>query len=600
MLKEDKGLAEKEITSDGRTVLHIAVGHHRNYIVDKLLSNVRKEDKKRILEKENSEGCTALHIAASVGNTYAAVVLSTNKDLVQMVDHKGDRPLHKAYQNMHLDTIAFLLPFEKGSQPNDHSFRPPDDKFAVDLLVKAVSVKRYTEEFMKIFPQAALRSDDVLMALAQNFPRGLEDREELFYPSLKSTLEMLRKTAWVTLQLFAFPATFVNSIWPISTNVHFNNILSMLHVVLVLVKLEIKVIEEKEAKSFLKLVCDKIDTVSYPGTQHPIYGRPIVEAACQNAYDFVEEILSRLPVAIKSHHESEYDIIQLAIMNRSEKVYNLIHAIDDEHIHRHRNFTDSSKNNILHLAGRLAPSWVLNQRTGAALQLQHELQWYEEVKKIVFPTCITQKNNFKETPDMVFTREHANLLKEGEKWMTTTSESCSITASLIITIVFAAAITVPGGTDQQKGTPLFQKEPAFIIFAISDAISLFAASTSLLVFLSILTARFAEKDFLFSLPWRLFIGLSSLLLSTTTMMVAFSATLFLVFCDKKLWMLAPICGLALIPIVVFVWLQFPLMVDLFSSTYIPLFGKEKKVTFKNVISRTYKIMKLFTHDYPII
>ncbi|MFS7966276.1 putative PGG domain-containing protein [Helianthus anomalus] len=127
------------------------------------------------------------------------------------------------------------------------------------------------------------------------------------------------------------------------------------------------------------------------------------------------------------------------------------------------------------------------------------------------------------------------------------------------------------------GTPLFRKETAFIIFAISDVISLFASSTALLVFLSILTARFAEKDFLVSLPRRLFIGLFSLLVSTTTMMIAFSATLYLVFGatlylvfgDKKPWMLLPICGLAFIPISSFVTLQFPLMVDIFRSTIYP-------------------------------
>ncbi|KAJ0541121.1 putative PGG domain-containing protein [Helianthus annuus] len=64
---------------------------------------------------------------------------------------------------------------------------------------------------------------------------------------------------------------------------------------------------------------------------------------------------------------------------------------------------------------------------------------------------------------MVFTREHENLVKEGEKWMKTTAGSCSIAAALITTIVFAAAITVPGGSNQEKGTPLFKKG-AFITF----------------------------------------------------------------------------------------------------------------------------------------
>ncbi|PWA45038.1 Ankyrin repeat-containing protein [Artemisia annua] len=40
--------------------------------------------------------------------------------------------------------------------------------------------------------------------------------------------------------------------------------------------------------------------------------------------------------------------------------------------------TDSSMNNLMHLAGRLAPSYVLSRTIDATLQLQRELQWREE------------------------------------------------------------------------------------------------------------------------------------------------------------------------------------------------------------------------------
>ena len=196
------------------------------------------------------------------------------------------------------------------------------------------------------------------------------------------------------------------------------------------------------------------------------------------------------------------------------------------------------------------------------------------MKKLVFPAYITKENIFNETPDMIFTKGHENLVKEGEKWMKTVAESCSITAALITTIVFAAAITVPGGSNQNTGIPIFTKDIAFKIFAISDAISLFASTTALLMFQSILTGRFSEQDFLVSLPRRLIIGLCTLMLSTTSMITAFGATLFLVFCHKKLWMLAPICVLACLPIVSFGTLQIPLIVDLYRSTYVRIFGKQ--------------------------
>lgn len=168
---------------------------------------------------------------------------------------------------------------------------------------------------------------------------------------------------------------------------------------------------------------------------------------------------------------------------------------------------------------------------------------------------------------MVFRREHKKLRKEGEEWMKKTADSYTITAALIITIVFAAAITVPGGNDSDTGKAIYAPKPSFIIFAVSDAISLFTSTTSLLLFLSILTARYAEEDFLYKLPKRLILGLAMLFLSVSSMMVAFSATLYLTFGQGKAWILIPIATLTCLPIASFVTLQLPLLVDLIFSTY---------------------------------
>ncbi|XP_058216520.1 ankyrin repeat-containing protein NPR4-like isoform X1 [Rhododendron vialii] len=211
--------------------------------------------------------------------------------------------------------------------------------------------------------------------------------------------------------------------------------------------------------------------------------------------------------------------------------------------------------------------------------MQRELQWFEEVKKLLPPNYIEVRNNAEETAAMVFTREHRDLIVAGQKWMKDTANSCTIAAALIVTIVFAAAITVPGG-NYDTGLSIFSKKTAFIAFAVSDAISLFTSTTSLLMFLSILTSRYAESDFLHVLPKRLIIGLFTLFLSITTMIVAFSATLYLAFGHDKLWILIPVAALASLPVTSFVSLQFPLLVDLISSTYGPgIFGKRSDQPF---------------------
>ncbi|XVF35128.1 hypothetical protein REPUB_Repub18cG0118100 [Reevesia pubescens] len=175
---------------------------------------------------------------------------------------------------------------------------------------------------------------------------------------------------------------------------------------------------------------------------------------------------------------------------------------------------------------------------------------------------------------MVFTEEHKELVKEGERWMKDTANSCSVVAALIATVVFAAAITVPGGNNGDSGFPVFTSKKAFVIFAVSDALSLFSSTAAILMFLSILTARYAEDDFLQALPKRLIMGLLTLFTSITTMMIAFSSTLYLVFGNDKTWILISVAASACLLVTLFVYLQFPLLVDMFCSTFgHGIFGK---------------------------
>ncbi|RVW59672.1 hypothetical protein CK203_101053 [Vitis vinifera] len=64
----------------------------------------------------------------------------------------------------------------------------------------------------------------------------------------------------------------------------------------------------------------------------------------------------------------------------------------------------------------------------------------------------------------------------------------------IATVVFAGAFTVPGGNSQDTGTSILLKEKSFMVFAIPDAIAVFTSSTSILMFLFILTLCYAEDN----------------------------------------------------------------------------------------------------------
>ncbi|KAJ9552002.1 hypothetical protein OSB04_016047 [Centaurea solstitialis] len=616
ILKIDKHLATEAITPKANTMLHLAVAGRQNDFVKELLDFIDDDEK---IEKQNSDGRTALHVAAIDGNMRAVELLvEKRKELLGIPDHRAFVPLLSAYYNMKLDTFEYLLDATNKYQSQSLGFFPAFGlQPRINLLITLIFTKQYVLSFADLAwtwvdtnPELVISDDQVLMAMVKTFPSDLGFWEKLVHPSLNSFCQKLLKRCSLLFHSYEFlysrakdilwaqrkykrayysrfiPEMFIILLVPVAVLYPIYQlicvfILALFYLFLVLyfvlwkvfaaVVPPIKRIDNKKkdymnAKNFLKSVCDRIDRLSSSGSDRPLYTRPVFEALCQGSYEVVEEILVRAPELLGDKFKNGHNITQLAVIYRSAEVYNIICRFIE---HMDLSVMDYSMNNLLHLAGRLAPSSVLSRTTGAALQLQRELQWFKGIEKLMWSKDVIEMNADMETPEMVFTREHKDLMKDGEKWMKTTAESCSITAALITTIVFAAAITVPGGSDQETGIPLFKKDAAFTVFAVSDAISLFASSTALLVFLSILTARFSVQDFLVSLPTRLIIGLCALCLSTIAMMVAFGSILFLVFCDQRPWMLAPIGALASLPIAVIVTLQFPLVVDLFTATYHP-------------------------------
>ncbi|THG14843.1 hypothetical protein TEA_019659 [Camellia sinensis var. sinensis] len=380
-------------------------------------------------------------------------------------------------------------------------------------------------------------------------------------------------------QVIIQKCSWVQILGPNFSNSVSQNLQAMLWKVLELLVPHIKHVQKQklmhlQAIQLVKCLCEKIRSSSDSNAYESLCKHVILTAARLGIHEVVEEIIESFPRAVWSMDADNHNIFQLAVMYRCENIFNLIYQMSG-YKQTVMMLMDDSMNSILHLVGRLAPLDKLNLVPGAALQMQRELQWFKEVEKFVRPCYKEMPNASGEIPSMIFTREHKNLVIEGEKWMKDTANSCTITAALIATIAFAAAITVPGGDNGTSGIPIFSNNKAFTIFATSDAISLFTSTASLLMFLSILTSRYAEGDFLYVLPMRLTVGLVTLFLSITTMILAFNSILYLLFCKNEERILIPMATLACLPITSFVSLQFPLLVDLISSTFgRGIFGKQ--------------------------
>ncbi|KAH7840505.1 hypothetical protein Vadar_017787 [Vaccinium darrowii] len=337
-----------------------------------------------------------------------------------------------------------------------------------------------------------------------------------------------------------------------------------------------------QALKFVKHLCEEAVKPEHFSRASDVLSGPMLDSATVGTCEIVEEILESFPSGIRHRNIKDQNIFHAAIENRQENVFNLIYQLEKNQRGVFLLQTDESGNNALHMAGNLRPMQQLSLRASVAcpaLQMQRELQWFKAVKELFVNFEANTRNNTERTPQELFSDTHKDLVEKGEKWMKHTASSCTLVAVLIVTVVFAAAIIVPGGYNT-NGFPIFLGDRVFVLFGVSDSLALFSSTTSLLMFLSILTSRYDEQDFLYALPRKLIIGLFTLFLSIIAMMVAFAATLKIVFGHKRAWITIYGVALSCVPVTLFALLLFPLLVRMIKSTYFPrIFRKRSKRIF---------------------
>ncbi|KAL7617238.1 hypothetical protein Lser_V15G03368 [Lactuca serriola] len=586
IFNRDKDALTAKLNVKGQSALHIAVDACKHIqFVENLLKEINPES---LLTLVSYNKINALHRAAMVDNTKAAKMLvEKNPYLLFSLDNMNSLPIHRAIIGSHETTFQYMLDacmHHIALSQEDGYHNPFEGRHGVKLLTNVINVGLLDVAYDLIKKYPAMVTENVgpfipLLSIARKGDLYFSGTQYNFYqkfvyahlPTGNNDLSDTNKIRDIENQ-DTYTGNFETNSW----KTYFYYVIQRIYVkfwdVALLHVTHVKHLHEDKVKHnkavmLLKCICKEVGKIDKGIDICQIYGEAFNQAVQNDTPEAVEEIMESFPQAIWTRNSDGYLATQAAIKDRCLKV----HGVLIRHLPRNKYlvhaFLDDDKNNELHLAGQLAPMPKLNLVSGAALQMQRELQWFKGVEKFGKPKYKEAKNKRGETPVMVFRREHTQLRKEGEQWMKKTADSYTITAALIITIVFAAAITVPGGNDSDTGKAIYSRKPSFIIFVISDAISLFASTTSLLLFLSILTARYREEDFLYRLPLRLIVGLAMLFLSVSSMMVAFSATLYLTFGEGRAWILIPVATLTCLPIASFVTLQLPLLVDLISSTY---------------------------------
>lgn len=274
-------------------------------------------------------------------------------------------------------------------------------------------------------------------------------------------------------------------------------------------------------------------------------------AAKKGNIEFLRVLIREYPRIIWKHDDMGRTMFHIAVLNHQVKILELIDemgSMKDRIVSRR----DYRGNNILHMAGVQPSNEGPNVVFGAVLQLQQEVFWFKKVSEIVRPVDAEARNYGLQTPGELFTHSHRSLMEDGQKWMRETADSCMVVATLVATVVFAAAFTIPGGNKGDTGVPIFIEEASFIAFAISDAVGLVFSAISILTFLSIRSSVYSEEDFLWRVPRSLASGLASLFMSIAAMMVVFCATSFTIFHGRLPWLPVLVTVISSIPVLLFI------------------------------------------------
>ncbi|OVA01267.1 Ankyrin repeat [Macleaya cordata] len=256
--------------------------------------------------------------------------------------------------------------------------------------------------------------------------------------------------------------------------------------------------------------------------------RPLILATKMGIIEMFKETVRMFPESLEFVEEKGgKNVLHLAAEHRHEFIMEWLKSKKKRDLVKLVVGIDSEGNTALHAAANLGEDKPWHIR-GPAHRMQWECIWFERIKYLIPPHMITIKNSNDQSAKEVFTKTHKELLEKGEKWLKDVSNSCMIMSTLIATVVFASAFTVPGGNDEKTGLPILLKTSDFTPFIQYAAASLFFSLLSLGLFLSIHSSRFNEDDFYAWLPLKIVGALTMLFNSTIFMIASFSQAYFLV------------------------------------------------------------------------
>ncbi|KAJ6741921.1 CASKIN [Salix viminalis] len=356
------------ITKRGETALHIAAAAEHTHFVKQLVGKMSKE----ALTCKNNAGNTAFCFAAISGvEALAKVMMGKKRELAMTPGRRDLLPIYMATLLGHRGMVSYLY---------DETNEQLTDGDRIALLVALINSDMY----------------DVAWKMIRAHP-GLARARDHEHHELTALHALAQKSC--------MPSNAVDQSLPGFWNKNLNPFS-------VFKLARMKKLMHKQALDLIQYLWERVVLLDDATISHQI-GEPwplIFTAAERGNLDFLTILIRLYPDLIFKVDQNTYSIFHIAILNRHEDIFKMIYQIGSIK-NLITTYKDKEGNNMLHLAARVLQSPSrLNVIPGAALQLQHELLWFEEVKKVVQPRHIEEKNTLGKTPGALFIEQHKEMM----------------------------------------------------------------------------------------------------------------------------------------------------------------------------------------------
>ncbi|EOY20777.1 Ankyrin repeat family protein, putative isoform 2 [Theobroma cacao] len=384
LLTSQGHLATAAICDSSFTTFHFTIFKGQLDMIDEFLSTMSEED----LKLQDRTGRTVLHRASTYtkNSKIAQSLIRKNGELLTVQDCRGDIPLNYACWIGHKDMTHYLC-----NMTTREFLLSPENERQAALFVKDCINNKWFDvalDLLRHRPQLAFAKErtGVNAALALSCqPSGFPSSSGFSFWQrwIYSCLKVKQPKAWSReddvhintcelqdqKEMKNFTTQVAGQLLRLGSNLlKFFGIKQIYDLKLAHVY----------AHELLLLMAETIATFEIEQLYQGLVNHAIINAAQRGMMEFIVEIIKRNLDLLMMSDVDDRSIFHIAIAHRQEKVFSLIYGLDTiKYIFV--SFTDKNSNNMLHLAGKLSPQsqLKLQQISGAALQMQRELQWFK-------------------------------------------------------------------------------------------------------------------------------------------------------------------------------------------------------------------------------